>query len=309
MRMIKDMLELMGMMFLLMLVGAFLRKKEFITKAGKKCLTDIILYVILPCNIIKAFCLELDGGVARNLIVALVVSIGIQIFYMVLNRTIYERMSDGEKQVYQYGTICSNAGFMGNPLTQGVFGDEGLLYCSVFLIPQRIMMWTAGVTYFTADGDKKGLMKKVLLHPCMIAVYIGLLIMLTPFELPGVLMRTVSSFSSCCTAMTMMYVGTILSDVDFKSLFTGKQLYFAFIRLIFCPLAVLLVCHIFHVDRLVTAVSAFLTAMPAGSTTSLLAAKYGADEEAAAKSVVLTTALSVFTLSIWSVLLLHYVGV
>ena len=306
--MIGDMLELMGMMFLLMLVGAFLRKKEFITQAGKKCLTDIILYVILPCNIIKAFCIELDGGVAKNLLIALIVSIGIQFFYMILNKTIYGMMSDGEKQVYQYGTICSNAGFMGNPLTQGVFGDVGLLYCSILLIPQRIMMWTAGVTYFTTDKDKKGLMKKVLLHPCMIAVYIGLAIMLTPLQLPGILMRTVSSFSSCCTAMTMMYVGTILSDVDFKTLFTGKQLYFAFIRLIGCPAVVLLLCHLCHVDRLVTAVSVFLTAMPAGSTTSLLAAKYGADEESAAKSVVLTTALSVLTLSVWSVILLNYVG-
>lgn len=306
--MIGDMLELMGMMFLLMLVGAFLRKKEFITKAGKKCLTDIILYVILPCNIIKAFCIELDGGIARNLIIALIVSIGIQFFYMILNKTIYGMMSDGEKQVYQYGTICSNAGFMGNPLTQGVFGDVGLLYCSIFLIPQRIMMWTAGVTYFTTDKDKKGLMKKVLLHPCMIAVYIGLAIMLTPLQLPGVLMRTVSSFSSCCTAMTMMYVGTILSDVDFKTLFSEKQLYFAFIRLIGCPAVIFLLCHLAHVDRLVTAVSVFLTAMPAGSTTSLLAAKYGADEESAAKSVVLTTALSVLTLSVWSMILLKYTG-
>lgn len=306
--MISDMLQLMGMMFLIMLVGALLRRKNIITVAGKKCLTDVILYLILPCNIIKAFSIEIDTSVMENILIALFVSIGIQIFYIILNHLLYPMMKDGEKQVYEYATVCSNAGFMGNPLTQGVFGDVGLLYCSVFLIPQRIVMWTAGVTYFTKSSEKGGLLKKVLLHPCMIAVYIGLILMLTPVTLPNVLMKTVTSFSNCCTAMTMMYIGTILGDVDFRSLFSKKQLYFAFIRLIFCPTVILLACHLCSIDRLVTAVSVFLTAMPAGSTTSLLASKYEADEVSAAKCVVLTTAFSIVTLSIWSILLTHYIA-
>ena len=53
--MFSSLFELMGMMFLLILSGFLLRKKNIITAAGKKCLTDIILYAILPCNIIKAF--------------------------------------------------------------------------------------------------------------------------------------------------------------------------------------------------------------------------------------------------------------
>jgi hypothetical protein len=75
----------------------------------------------------------------------LIASIGIQLFYVVLTKILFNRFHDGEKQVYQYATVCSNAGFMGNPISQGVFGDLGLLYASVFVIPQRIVMWTAGI--------------------------------------------------------------------------------------------------------------------------------------------------------------------
>lgn len=297
------MLELMGMMLLLMLTGTFLRQKNIITREGKKMLTDLILYVILPCNIIKAFCIETGPQLWAKFSEVLLVSVGIQFLALIINKTMYGMMKDGEKQVYQYGTVCSNAGFMGNPLSQAVFGDIGLLYASIFLIPQRIVMWTAGVAYFTKDSDKKGLMRKVMLHPCMIAVYIGLVLMATGAELPGVLMNSISSFSSCCTAMTMMYIGTILSDVDWKTLVSPKQLYFAFIRLIFIPGVILFLCRLIGMDPLVTGASVFLSAMPAGATSSLLALKYGADELAAAKSVVLTTSLSVVTLAFWSIIL------
>lgn len=303
--MFSSLFNLMGMMFLLMASGAFLRKKNIITLEAKKVLADIILYVILPCNIIKAFCIEIQQGFWVQVSKVFIAAILIQVLCLILTKFLYVRMNEKEKAVYQYGTICSNAGFMGNPLAQGVFGDMGLLYASVFLIPQRIVMWTAGISYFTEETDKKAAIKKVLIHPCLIAVYIGLAIMISGISPPGVILNTIESYSNCTTAMTMMYIGTILTEVDFKTVASKKQIYFAFIRLVLIPVIVFAVCGIGKVDPLVTGVCVLLTAMPAGSTTSLLAFKYGADEETAAKSVVFTTALSVITLPIWSAVLLR----
>lgn len=302
--MIVQMLELMGEMLLLMLTGWIIRRVGIVTKEGRKCLTDLILYVILPCNIVRAFVNEAGSvnGLGGALGQVLLLSILIQILCSVMGYICYRGMKDGEKQVYQYATVCSNAGFMGNPLTEAVFGDMGLLYASIYLIPQRIVMWTAGVSYFNQGENRKGLIKKVLVHPCMIAVYIGMFLMLTGIPLPGFLDKTVSALSACTTAMTMVYIGTILSDVDWKTMVTGKQIYFALLRLVVIPLIVWLPCRWLQVDSLVTGVSVFLAAMPAGSTTSLLAAKYGADEETAARCVVFTTALSVVTVPLWGIL-------
>lgn len=304
--MIVQMLQLMGEMLLLMLTGWIIRRTGIVTKEGRKCLTDLILYVILPCNIVRAFVNEAGSvnGLGGALGQVLLLSILIQILCSVMGYVCYRGMKDGEKQVYQYATVCSNAGFMGNPLTEAVFGDMGLLYASIYLIPQRIVMWTAGVSYFNQGGNRKGLLKKVLVHPCMIAVYIGMFLMLTGIPLPGFLDKTVSALSACTTAMTMVYIGTILSDVEWKTMVTGKQIYFAMLRLVVIPLIVWLPCRWLQVDSLVTGVSVFLAAMPAGSTTSLLAAKYGADEETAARCVVFTTALSVVTVPLWGVLTL-----
>ena len=294
----------MGMMVLLMGAGFLMRKTGIITPEGKKCLTDIILYAILPCNIIKAFSREMEAGFWSTFFMVLLTAILAQAVSFLLSRLLYRRFDAGEKCVYQYATVCSNSGFMGNPLAEGVFGDAGLVYAAVFLIPQRIVMWTAGVSYFSKEEDKRQVYKKIATHPCMVATYIGLLILIFQIQLPLVAEKTVYSLSNCCTAMTMMYIGTILVDVKPAALIDPHQIYFAFLRLIGIPLTVFLLSRAAGADPLVAAVCTLLSGTPAGSTTSILAAKYHGDEPSAAKCVVLTTALSVATIPLWSMFLL-----
>ncbi len=302
--MFTTLLNLMGMMFLLIMTGFLLRKFGFITDAGKKSITDILLYAILPCNIIKAFTTELGTDHWNDFAILLAIAIFVQIVALFICRFMYNRMNLGEKEVYQYATVCSNSGFLGNPMSEGVFGDTGLLFASVFLLPQRVVMWTAGVSYFTKETDKKKVYKKILTHPSMIATYLGFIIMIFHITIPSPIYKAVLSLSNCTTAMTMMYIGTILVGVDFKSLITLKQLYYNLIRLVLMPLVIYIGCHLLQVDPLITGVSVLLTSMPAGSTTSLLAAKYEADEISAAKCVVLSTLFSIIAIPVWSVILL-----
>ncbi len=302
--MYETMANLMGMMFLLIMMGFMLRKFGLITDAGKKCITDVLLYAILPCNIIKAFTADLGSDRWKEFAVLLVVAVAVQVLALIICHFCYNRMNAGEKAVYQYATVCSNSGFLGNPVAESVFGSMGLLYASVFLIPQRVVMWTAGVSYFTRETDKRKAYKKILIHPSMIATYIGFIILIFHLAIPTPIYKAVVSLSNCTTAMTMMYVGTILVGVDFKALITKKQLYYNLIRLVIMPAIIWIGCRLLQIDPLITGVGVLLTSMPAGSTTSLLAAKYEADEESAAKCVVLSTLLSIIAIPVWSGILL-----
>ena len=302
--MYETMANLMGMMFLLIMTGFMLRKFGLITDAGKKCITDVLLYAILPCNIIKAFTADLGSDRWKEFAVLLAVAIAVQVLALIICHFCYNRMNAGEKAVYQYATVCSNSGFLGNPVAESVFGSMGLLYASVFLIPQRVVMWTAGVSYFTRETDKRKAYKKILIHPSMIATYIGFIILIFHLAIPTPIYKAVVSLSNCTTAMTMMYVGTILVGVDFKALITKKQLYYNLIRLVIMPAIIWIGCRLLQIDPLITGVGVLLTSMPAGSTTSLLAAKYEADEESAAKCVVLSTLLSIIAIPVWSGILL-----
>lgn len=297
--------DLMGMMFFIIMSGFLLRKFGFITDAGKKCITDVLLYAILPCNIIKAFTTDLGTDHWHDFAFLLAIAVFVQIMALFICRAMYGMMKPGEKEVYQYATVCSNSGFLGNPMAEGVFGATGLLFASVFLLPQRVVMWTAGVSYFTKETDKRTAYKKIMTHPSMIATYIGFIILIFHVTIPSPLYKAVLSLSNCTTAMTMMYIGTILVGVDFRTLITWKQMYYNLIRLVLMPLVIYIGCRMMKIDPLITGVGVLLTSMPAGSTTSLLAAKYEADEESAAKCVVLSTLFSIIAIPVWSVILLQ----
>ena len=300
---IDGLFDLQVMMFLLMAVGVVLRKMNIITKEGKGMLTDLVIDLILPCNIISAFYMPMDHSVFVSGVEILIISILIQIFCTFISGILYRKVPKEKRMVLQYATVCSNAGFLGNPVAEGLYGSVGLLYASVYLIPQRIVMWSAGVSYFTECPSKKEVVKKVLKHPCIVAVEIGIVLMVTQVQLPGFLSSAIENVGGCTTAITMMLIGTILTDVDMRHILTRTTLAYSFIRLVFIPAVVFAGCWLANIDSVVAGVSVTLAAMPAGTTTAILAMKYHGDEEFATQSVVLTTMLSMAAIPIWSLII------
>lgn len=300
---IDGLFDLQVMMFLLMAVGVVLRKMNIITKEGKGMLTDLVIDLILPCNIISAFYMPMDHSVFVSGVEILIISILIQIFCTFISGILYRKVPKEKRMVLQYATVCSNAGFLGNPVAEGLYGSAGLLYASVYLIPQRIVMWSAGVSYFTECPSKKEVVKKVLKHPCIVAVEIGIVLMVTQVQLPGFLSSAIENVGGCTTAITMMLIGTILTDVDMRHILTRTTVAYSFIRLAFIPAVVFAGCWLANIDSVVAGVSVTLAAMPAGTTTAILAMKYHGDEEFATQSVVLTTMLSMAAIPIWSLII------
>lgn len=300
-----ELISLQLRMFLIMLVGLFFRKKGIISQEGKKNLTDLVIYLILPCNIVKSFMIEFDGNTLKNFGLILLISVLIQIFCAILAKTLYRKVEPGHRPVLMYATVASNSGFLGNPVAEGVFGSMGLALASVYLIPQRIVMWSAGVSYFTKGSGRKELVKRVVTHPCIVAVLVGMLLMLTQVSLPSFLDAALKDIGNCNTAMSMLVIGTILADVKPREMLDKSIFLFSGLRLVLIPLAVYAGCLLFRADGLVTGVSVLLAAMPAASTTAILAAKYDGDAVYASKCVVLTTVLSLVATPVWSMILLR----
>lgn len=295
--------EMQGMLFTIMILGYIFRKAGMISDEGKSLLTDLVLYVTLPASIIKSFQIEFNHQILVSCIVVIVVAAGIQVGAWLLGMILYPGFPDERKKVLQYATICSNAGILGNPIAEGIFGSMGLLYASIYTIPQRTFMWSIGLTYFTQAPDMKTLIKKVSTHPCIISVVIGMLIMVFQIPVQGFLSLTIKNIAGGNTFLAMSLVGTILAEVPFRSLPEKDTVYYSFIRLFFIPFLVYLACHFAQVDSLVTGVSVVLSGMPSASVTAVLAAKYGKDEVFATKCVVLSTLLSMVTVPLWCLFL------
>ena len=297
-----DLFSLQGTLFAMMLIGALLKKKGMIDDNGKRCLSDLCINVIIPCNIFKSCLIDLQPGIFRTCGLLLVSAVLLQLLSLTLNRFLYNRYPEQKKKVLQYCTIVPMSGFLGNPIAEGLYSSVGVLYTSIFLIPMRIIMWSVGTTYFIAGQtvDKKKVLKNVLTHPCLVAIYLGLICMATQVHLPGIITDTVRYIGSCNSALTMFIVGTILADVKLPTIFNRDTLLFSGLRLILLPAAAFGLGTLLGLESVSLGVSVLMTGMPAGATAAIFAARYDSDAPFATKCVVMSTLLSMITLPIWS---------
>ena len=321
---IAELWTLQCMMFFLVAFGVVLKKKGILKEESRGIITDLVLYGFLPCNIINSFRMEFSIDILKRFALILCISLLTQAVSYLLSRVLYNHKPQAVKRVLQYCTIVSNSGFLGLPIAEAIFGAEGMMYASVFIIPMRIMMWSVGISCFTESPDLKSVMKKIALHPCIIAVYIGLALMIFQEPLAALykaaasvsgpvgsvvqtlayaLDKAVRSASGCTTATTMLLIGTMLADVSIKDMLNPDALLISLIRLGVLPGIVMFGCSLFSVNPLIAGVCVLITGMPAGSTSAILAAKYGCDYVFATKCIVVSTLLSMLTIPMWGMVM------
>lgn len=302
---ILSLFSLQGTLFAMMLVGALLKKRGVIDENGKRCLTDLCVSVVIPCNIFKSCLIEFNMEIFRACAMLLLSAIILQLLCLALNRVLFNRYPPQRKKVLQYCTIVPMSGFLGNPIAEGIYDELDVLYTSIFLIPMRIVMWSVGTTYFVAGeaADKKKVLKNVATHPCLVAIYLGLLCMATQFRLPSVITETVRYIGNCNSALTMFIVGTILADVKLSTIFNRHTAWFSLFRLVILPALALGVGAALELERVALGVSVLMTGMPAGATAAIFAARYQSDAPFATQCVVMTTLASMLTLPVWCYLI------
>lgn len=303
-----QMLDLQFTMFILIIIGIIAKKGKFVSTQAQKSLSNLLIYFILPCNIIESFKGELTPNLINNSLKAFIISLSIQILSIFLGKLLFIRFSDKMKPIMNYGLICSNSSFIGLPVVNDIYNSIGVLYASIFQIPIRITMWTSGLTQFTGrkvdeNGKKQPLFTKetvrsLMLHPGIVAVYLGILIMIFHVPLPESINKSITFMSQCTIPISMIVVGCILAECNPRQLFDKATFYFTFIRLLAFPLLIFIVLKLLKVDPLIIGVSTLLTGMPAGTTTAILADKYGCDADFGSRIIFVSTLCSIFTIPI-----------
>ena len=96
----------------------------------KWVIADLVIFVTLPCSIIESFEVELSMDILKSSAQALLVSCMVQVACYILNMVLYPGVGEEKKKVLKYATMASNAGILGNPVAEGIFGSMGLFYAS-----------------------------------------------------------------------------------------------------------------------------------------------------------------------------------
>jgi len=298
-----NMLSVQLMLFCLIVAGILIKKIGVISDAGRKVLSDLLINVILPCNIVHSFMsgTQISDGFLRNCILMVVISALVQVAATYGSRLLFRKYPRKQKSVLSYGMICSNSSFVGLPIAETLFGSLGVMYTSFFQIPIRFTMWTAGLALFTSV-DRKDAFRKLARHPCIVSIFIGLLMMVLPIQPPAFLDNTISAISKCTTPISMFVIGSILADASIRSLFSKSVLYYTFLRLLALPLLVYLALLPFHLDSILVSLAVLMTGMPAGSTGAVLADRYDCDAPFYSQLIFTSTLFSILTIPLLTLL-------
>lgn len=288
------MLNAQLILLLYMAVGIFCVKKQLIDQHTKKKLIDITLKITLPCMIFGSFNQDLTPEILKQVMTVFLIALFLSSLAYLLGKILYNRYPQEKKSILQYCTLVNNSGFLGMPMVSAVYGTEGLFAASIFTIPTRIFMWTAGLAVFTVS-DFRTKCKNIFLNPCIIAVFLGLFRRMIRLWLPEFLDTAISNIGSITSPLSMIIIGTMMVGVPWKKLLEPSIFYLSFVRLIALPVIALVILHLIHTDPTLIGVTAIITGMPAGSTSALLASKYGADEDYASRCIITTTILSLIT--------------
>lgn len=127
--------------------------------------------------------------------------------------------------------------------------------------------------------------------------------MAAPISLPDFLQEAIDITSGCTVPLSMIVIGTILADAPIRSLFSKSVLWYTCLRLVLFPLLIWLVLKPFPLDSTLVNVCILMTGMPAGSTTSVLADKYGGDAIFASQIIFASTFCSILTIPLLTLLM------
>ncbi len=306
------MLRLQFIIFALIGIGFVTRRKGIVSREGQKSITDLVINVVLPCNIVTSFVQEMPDSALRDCVTIFLISVGAELLCMLYARAAYRNVDENKKKCLTYGILVSNAGFLGNPVAEGVFGSMGLMLASVYLIPVRVVMWSKGIAIFSGESDRRQTLRKVATHPCVIACVVGIVIMLADLLagvsiVPAWIFDMLQTVGRCNTGLSMMVIGMILSDIDVSQLLDKLVIRYTVERLLIIPAVLGVILYVLGRLGLVSGITpnlaVLLAAMPAAATTSMLSSKYNCAPDFSTKMVITSTLCSIPTVFLWGLIL------
>lgn len=292
-------IEQVLVLFLVILVGFVAKKRSMITEEVSQKLSGLLLYVTMPFMIIVSFHVDFSVQMLRDAGIVFVLGIAAHVFSIILGKLLFYKFPESINRIMRFGAVFSNCAFMGFPVIDGLFGRDGIFFASMYIAVFHILIWTYGIGLFSGGFDIRDTKKmlKSLINPGIISVAIGLVIFVLQIKLPNPLYQALDMVGGMTTPISMIVVGALLADADFKKVMFKWHLYYGvLVRLLLIPLLVFLVLRLFAVPPMLLGITVVLTAMPIAVNTAIFAEKYGGDAALASQYIVLSTALSIITI-------------
>lgn len=282
-------------MLLFMICGFVLSRKNLITEDGSTAIANLLIYLVIPVVIFRAFLTERSPEKSLGLLLSVVLAAACLVLAIILSRLLFPR-----KPIEEFGAEFSNAGFLGIPLISATIGAEYVFYAAGFVALLNILQWTYGQSRM---GVHSGSLKKLFLSPLVISFPLGLLLYWIQPRFPAVLTDCVSAIASCNSPLAMILLGVYLGRLQDRTAFTTPAVWAASgVRLVLIPLATLALLTAIPVSASLRMTLFLVAAAPIGSNVAMYAQRAKLDYRRATGAVCLSTLLSVLTMPLLAAL-------
>ena len=289
--------EIMSL-FLIILIGVYGKRRNIINEEVNIGLRKLLLDITLPLLIINSFNFTFQGEMKENILVAFIYSIAFFIVGIITSYIFLIIIKGEKKKILHFANIFSNCGFIGFPIINSLFGAEGMVYASIFNMIFNIFLWTYGVMIFSNKVSKDSI-KKVLLNPAIIAVYIGVIMMIFNIKLPSFILESTKLVGNMTPPISMIIVGVMLADVKLKDVFKEPTIYYgSIIKLIIIPLNLYFIKLLLKENSTIINTIILIQAMPAAAMTTIFSLDFNKEKEYSAIVVFISTLLSIITIPI-----------
>ena len=286
-------------LFLMMGCGLAVVKLGMLKVEDSKALSAVSLYLLLPSVVIHSFDIEYTPEVMSGFLLALAAALAFHGILFVICTVLSSIFHLGA--VEKCSLIYTNAGNIIMPLVAALLGEEWQIYATAFLAVQMTILFSHGQSVM--EGKPGINWKKIVTNPNMIAVVAGLVLFLTPLQLPDVLADTMTSMARAVGPVSMIMLGMALADIEWKKLFTGKRVYgMVLARMVLLPLVAVFFLRTWGMmssvpdSRSILLVTLLAAITPTASTIPQMAQLYDQDAAYASAINVMTTVVCVVTM-------------
>jgi hypothetical protein len=295
-----------------MLIGAFVYKMGWLGEEGAANISKIVVNVFNPLLVIDGVLGDTASisqskiwGNLKLVILYYVISI---IFGLALAWVLHPPKS--RRSLFVLMSTFSNLGFMGIPVAKSLYGNEGVVYVSFYILLYNIIVYTYGMALARraarekngVDSEQKASLLeslKRIINPGVVAALLALLIFAAGWKMPAPVVSLCDYVGNATIPLSMMLIGVSIAKADLRSYLKDLRMYaFILLRMVAMPIAVALVMRNMGFDAVVFGVFIIELAMPIGSIIGLFARECGADDAYCMKGTVLSTLASIITIPI-----------
>lgn len=306
---INIMLGQMAQFFMVMCLGYILYKVKFIDDDFIKKFTTIVLQVAMPALILAAVLRQIENRNMKEAAFVFGIATAMYVILPIVGWIVAKLLGTPLNQMglYIFMMVYSNVGFMGIPLINALYGEKAVFLTAIFNLLFNLSSFSFGVIVMNYGLNNKAKFNpKSLIKPGIIVPCLALIIYCIGIEIPTIVVNGIASVGNMTTPAAMLLIGAALAKIEISKVFNDVRVYiFSIIKQLIVPILAWIVLKNIISSEEIMLITIIMISMPIANSAVLFATEYESDEELAAKSVFITTVMSLITIPIVSIICLR----